>query len=87
MKKAIVFVLLLVYIPAFAAEVKVLFADSMTSESSEIQPYNDWFLGSDSRKTTMAAMYEEGWKLIHVIKLSAVAEHKQFWLIFERNSE
>jgi hypothetical protein len=87
MKKVIVFVLLLVSVPAFATEVKVLFADSMTSESSEIQPYNYWYIGSDSGKTTLTAMYEEGWRLIHVIKLSAVADHKQFWLIFERNSE
>lgn len=69
---------------AFSAEVKVMFADSMTSETSVIQPYNDWYLGIDEEETSLAEMYANGWRLIQAIKLSAVADHKQFWLIFEK---
>jgi hypothetical protein len=64
--------------------IEVLFADSMTSESSEIQPYDYWYIGSDSGKTTLKHIYSKGGKVVFVQKLSAVADHKQFWFFVER---
>ncbi len=85
MKKLVIFVFCALFsASAMSAEVKVMFADSMTSETSVIQPYNDWYLGIDQEETSMAEMYANGWKLIQAVKLSAVADHKQFWLIFEK---
>lgn len=85
MKGSIICLIMLMFSSkAFSSEVKVMFADSLSSEISVIQPFNDWYLGSNSEKTTMQEMYQQGWKLIEMIKLNAVASDKQFWLVFER---
>lgn len=83
MKKIMLSLILLISISQ-AKEIKIMFADSMSSETSTIQPYTNWYIGSDEGKTTLTTMYNEGWRLIEVVKLNAVASSRQFWLYLER---
>ena len=66
-------------------EVKVMFHGATTglSETSEIQPYYSWYIGSDNEKTTMKDMYAQGWRLIQMIPYNSNAA-KQFYLIFQK---
>ena len=66
-------------------EVQVLFygATSGFSENAYIQPYFDWYYGSESNKTTMKDMYAQGWRLIQMIPYNSNAA-KQFYLIFQK---
>ena len=68
----------------FAKEVKVMFANNLSSETSYIQNYSLWYMGSDENKTTLSEMYSDNWVLIDVVKLNAIASSKQFWLFLER---
>ncbi|MCV6607460.1 MAG: hypothetical protein OIF32_04555 [Campylobacterales bacterium] len=82
--KKILITLLFAITTTFATEVKVMFANSLSSETSEIQPYTYWYLGSDTGKTSLKDMYAEGWRLVSVVKLNAIADQKQFWLFLEK---
>jgi len=84
MKKILLSLMLLASISQ-AKEIKVMFADSMSSETSTIQPYYDFYLSTNKEKTTLSAMYSEGWHLIEIVKLNAVASSKQFWVYMERD--
>jgi hypothetical protein len=69
-------------------EIKVLWygdGASLTniSETATIQPQHDWIMQTGKNKTTMQAMYADGWKLINMIPYSSTAA-KQFFLIFQK---
>lgn len=65
-------------------EVKVLFAESLRTESSKLYNFDDWYTDKKDKPTTMADLYKEGWRLVQMEKLSAVAAQAQFTLVFER---
>lgn len=67
-----------------AREIKVMFANSLTSETSTVQPYFDWYMALNKQTTTLQDLYIEGWRLVQVVKLNAVASDKQFWIFLEK---
>ena len=83
--KKILLSLVLLFSISQAKEIKVMFSNSMSSETSTVQPFYDWYLGKNEEKTTLSTMYTEGWRLIEIIKLNAVASDKQFWIYMERD--
>ena len=69
-----------------AKEVKILFKGqniASFTEFSEIQSYYEWYVNSETGKTTVAKMYQEGWRLVHIIPYNSTGA-KQFFLVFER---
>ena len=69
-----------------AKEVKILFKGqniASFTEFSEIQSYYEWYVNSETGKTTVAKMYQEGWRLVHIIPFNSTGA-KQFFLVFER---
>lgn len=69
---------------ASSRDVKVLFkgeTSSGLSENTELQPYFEWYISSDTNKTTMKEMILNGWKLQQVIPYNATGA-KQFYIVF-----
>ena len=67
--------------------IKVFFGDNFIDEKSYIQPFNNWFKGYKDGKFTLEELYNDGWKLINVIKTNANASEWQISFFMEINED
>lgn len=63
--------------------VKVFFSSSFKDENSNLQPFEDWYIGSKDRIFTLQSLYKDGWTLKDVVKINASAQEWQMTFFME----